>query len=95
MMRSRRAAVNKKLIVVLALTVLAAAGFWIVKSMSGPDTEVGVGVMTIYCPTCGKQQLDPSKAKWKGSKFLCPNCNEYIATPKEPTNLPEGLGESP
>lgn len=81
----QRAAVSPKLIVVLVLTVIVAGGFWIVRSRGGSDLTMSEP-MTIYCPTCGEQETN--KPKWKGAKFLCPKCNEYIATYDDPSVAP-------
>ncbi len=88
-----RAALSRKLITVLTLTVLVAVGFAIVRLRNNEDVG-STDPMTIYCPTCGKQET--TDIKWEGPNFLCPECNQYIASYKDPsTEPPPGIGESP
>lgn len=90
---THRAALSKKLVIWLALTTVVAAGLWIGRLRS----DGGAGStepMTIYCPDCGKQET--TEIKWEGSKFLCPECNQYSASFRDPsTKPPPGASEEP
>ena len=88
-----RAVLNRKLIVVLALTALVATGFWIFRVRSGLDVPATRGPMTLYCPTCGEQKT--TDVKWEGRKFLCPECNQYTASFQNPNANPAGVTSLP
>ena len=91
--RTYRAAASRKLITVLTLTALVAVGLWIVR-LRGADDAGSTEPMTIYCPDCGKQET--TEIKWEGPNFLCPECNQYIASYQDPsTKPPPGMGNSP
>ena len=85
MKRTYRAVVSRRLVTVLTLTALVTVGLWIVRLRSSDDIETS-GPYTIYCPACGKQETP--ELKWEGNEFLCPECNQYIASFKDPSKKP-------
>ena len=91
--RTYRAAVSRKLVTVLSLTAVVAVGLWIVR-LGGSDGPAPTGPMTIYCPTDGKQET--TDVKWEGPNFLCPECNEYVASYEDlSTQVPGGIRDKP
>lgn len=84
-----RAAVSQKLITILVLALVVAGGFWVVRCRSDSDVTNTSEPMTLYCPTCGKQETN--EIKFEGAKFLCPKCNEYIATYEDPNVGPADI----
>lgn len=81
----QRAAVSQKLIAILVLTLIVAGGYWVVRWRSSTDMTTS-GPYTIYCPTCGKQEV--AKHEWEGTKFLCPECKKYTASSQDPSIKP-------
>lgn len=90
---SRRAAVNKGLLVVLGLVVVGCGVYW----MFGRSEEsvVGPAMATIYCKQCGPQQMPPkdvAKLDFDGSgKLKCPKCGKFSASFSESGTVNEAI----
>jgi endogenous inhibitor of DNA gyrase (YacG/DUF329 family) len=88
----RNAAVNKNLIILLAVLVIGAAIFWGVKCRSAATEKeqakegiMGGQISKIYCPECNKEfevkKADAEKLKRDEAthKVECPQCHKLVA----------------
>lgn len=88
--RIRRAAVNKGLITVLALTCVVAVGVWIYRATRPIDYAGPVGTeMNLVCTSCGDVKVPSDKIDYKGRDFKCPKCGQYTAHLPGPTDMVE------
>lgn len=91
-----RGAINKTLLVVLGVIVVAGAAFWVHRWRSN-DEVVGVAKseFTLYCASCNEVKVSAKELKklpWEsGPKYRCPKCGKFTLTWSPPSNQP-GVG---
>ena len=98
MRHTRRAAINKVLVIVLAIAAAGAGVFWFVRS---GDENVGPGgsEVTLYCVKCGPQKVATAKVKEipfdAQSRLKCPKCGEFTASFYESGPVSEAAPSKP
>lgn len=81
--RFPRAALNKRLLILLGLAIVGTAAFWIIRSR-GDDVAVAATEATIYCSKCGPIRMPSQKVnsiQWDVQfRLKCPTCGEFKAS---------------